>query len=252
MATLARLLTGLLTYGLGAVLLWLAGKGIILSDADQQWLKDSIPTAALALGGLLAIIAGVLWTRYIKPWWDRWTGKPAVLILFLLPLLGGCMAPAALRQGEALEGATWQAHLGNDQRIEQTWESVFVATRQADIDYAMQKAIDRVKVEVKTPAEIEEGIKAVVAAREKAMGDTQLVVAKMRSLVAVNQSEAAKAMRLRGAISEWMNVGMEMSAIPNIVNEAFGLIQSMGLKITCPGIQTPAIQPEPTAVPVPK
>jgi len=178
---------------------------------------------------------------------------PTVLLLLLLPLLvTGCMASATVREAEAFEGATWQAHLGNDQRIEQCWEAVFVATRQADIDYTMQKSIDFVKVAAKTPAEIEEGIKAVVAAREKAMADTQLIVAKMRTLVAMNQSEAAKAMRLRGAISDWMSAGMEMSAIPNIVNEAFGVVQSLGLKVTTPGIQTPAIQPEPTAVPVPK
>jgi len=90
MALIARILTGLLTYGLGAVLIWLAAKGVILSDADQQWLKDAVPAAAMAVAGVLAVVVGVLWSRYIKPRWDRWTGKPAVLLIFLLPLVVGC------------------------------------------------------------------------------------------------------------------------------------------------------------------
>jgi hypothetical protein len=250
MNMLAKLITGFLTYGVGAILAWLAARKIFISDEAAQWIKDSVPAAALVVASILVTAVGVLWTRYVKPWWDRWTGKTpaACLLILLLPLaLGGCMAPAALREAEAWEVTTWQGHLGNDQRIEQCWEQVFVATRQADIEYTTQKSIDLVKAAAKTPADIEEGIKTVVAAREKAMADTQLVVAKMRGLVATNQNEAAKAMQIHGAVAEWMSVGMEASAIPNIVNEAFGLVQSLGLKVTLPGIQTPTFEPAPAA-----
>jgi len=44
-----------------------------------------------------------------------------------------------------------------------------------------------------------------------------------------------------------MSAGMEMSAIPNIVNEAFGVVQSLGLKVTTPGIATPTIEAATTA-----
>lgn len=245
MNAILRIVTGILTYGLGAILLWLAARGVILSDADQQWLKDAVPPCAAAVAGLLAIAAGAGW-KHLKAWLARRKMLDStLLLLLLLPLSAGCIAPTAVREAQAWEVAVWQGHLGNDQRIERTWESVFVATRQADIDYTTQKTIDLVKMTAKTPADIEEGIKAVIAKRDKAMADTQLVVARMRSLVATNQNEAAKAMRVNGAVSQWMSVGMEASAIPNIVNEAFGLIQSLGLKVQMPGIQTPTIQPAP-------
>ena len=75
MAVIARILTGVLTYGLGAVLGWLALRKIVVSDADQQWLKDNVPTLALILASIMATAAGVLWTKYIKPRWDKWTAK---------------------------------------------------------------------------------------------------------------------------------------------------------------------------------
>jgi hypothetical protein len=223
------------------------------------WLGLPPDQAALIAAGMvamgLAVIGGIayedgnLTVGQRKP-----PTTPTVLVLLLvLPLLAGCMAPAALREAEAWEVTTWQGHLGNDQRIEQTWEQVFLATRQADIEYTTQRSIDLVKVKAATPADIEEGIKAVIAAREKALADTQLIVAKMRGLVATNQNEAAKAMKIHGAVTEWMSVGMEASAIPNIVTEAFGLVQSLGLLVTMPGIQVPTIQPAPaTPAPVPK
>jgi hypothetical protein len=213
------------------------------------WTKVPVDLTVFLTGSLLgstAIAAYSVAVKSIGPLLTKDGTPPAALVLiFLLPLLGGCIAPMAVREAQAWEVATWQSHLGNDQRIEQTWESVFIATRQADIDYTTQKTIDLVKMTAKTPADIEEGIKAVIAKRDKAMADTQLIVARMRSLVATNQNEAAKAMRVHGAVSQWMSVGMEASAIPNIVNEAFGLVQSLGLKVTMPGIQTPAISPEP-------
>lgn len=94
MAVLARILTGLLTYGLGAVLLWLAGKGIIFTEAEQQWLKENVPTVAYAVAGVMMIVVGVIYTKYLKPWWDQWTGK-TVLLLLVVPLLGmGCTTQA--------------------------------------------------------------------------------------------------------------------------------------------------------------
>lgn len=70
MAVLARILTGLLTYGLGAILAWLAMRKIAISDADAQWIKDSIPAMALVIASILAVAAGVLW-KHVKAWMDK-------------------------------------------------------------------------------------------------------------------------------------------------------------------------------------
>lgn len=172
-----------------------------------------------------------------------------VAVLALLCGTAGCMAPVTVQEAQALNVTAWQGHLGNDQRIEQAWEQVYASARQADIDYSTQKATDLVKMAAKTPADIEEGVKAIIVQRDKAMADTQIIIAKMRGLVAINQSEAAKIQRLGGTVSEWMGTGMDASAVPNLVNEAFNIMQTLGLKISAPGIQVPTILPPASAAP---
>jgi hypothetical protein len=82
-------------------------------------------------------------------------------------------------------------------------------------------------VDGKLPAdEFAAALEVLCQEREKADGQTKTLVDKVRSLIAANNAEAAKALRIHGKMAEWLEAGIDESAVPLLVREAASLIQS--------------------------
>jgi hypothetical protein len=191
-------------------------------DADQA---AQIAVAIVAAG--VAIIAGIA----VEDHGVKAAGKtPKAPLLLLLALglavaVGGCMAPADVREAQAWERAAWTGYMANNARILAQWEQNYDLARQSDINYTTEKAIAILK-KATTPEEIEAGVRAVIENRDKALADTDRIKKRMRELAAVNQLEAAKALRIHGGVDEWMAAGMDESAIPGMISEIETIIQS--------------------------
>jgi hypothetical protein len=151
-------------------------------------------------------------------------------LAFLLPLLGGCVAPTAVREGQAWEETAWRGYIRNTDRIHDLTLSMYEVERTAARDRATQDALSRVKakaVDGKLPAdEFASALEVLCQEREKADSQTKALVGRVRSLVAANNVEAAKALRIHGRMAEWLEAGVDESAVPLLVREAAALIQS--------------------------
>jgi hypothetical protein len=151
-------------------------------------------------------------------------------LAFLLSILGGCVAPTAVREGQAWEEAAWQGYIRNEGRIHDLTLSMYEVERTAARERATQDALARVKakaVDGKLPAdEFASALEVLCQEREKADGQTKTLVDKVRSLIAANNAEAAKALRIHGKMAEWLEAGIDESAVPLLVREAVTLIQS--------------------------
>jgi len=167
-------------------------------------------------------------------------------LAFLLPLLGGCIAPMAVREAQAWEEAAWQGYVRNAGRIHDLTLSMYEVERTAARERATQEALARVKakaVDGKLPAdEFAEALEVLCREREKVDGQTKMLVDKVRSLIAANNTEAAKALRIHGKMAEWLESGIDESAVPLLVREAAALINShRGPQATAPpGVPAPS------------
>jgi len=159
---------------------------------------------------------------------------PAVMLLlafaFVLPVAGGCVAPAAVRESQAWEEAAWRCYIRNTDRIHDLTLSMYDVERTAARERATQDALSRVKakaVDGKLPTdEFASALEVLCQEREKADGQTKALVDRVQSLIAANNAEAAKALRLHGKMAEWLEAGIDESAVPLLVREAAALIQS--------------------------
>lgn len=159
--------------------------------------------------------------------------KPSIwlLALLLLPLAMGCQASQNVREAQAWEGRTLQMHLANDLRIEQIWGTIFTDLRTAEITRVDQEAIDFVKGLLAagklTAPDLDISIKTIMEQHQKAIDGTNKVKAQMRTLSVANQGELEKAAKLHGKIAEWMDAGMDETAIPGMITEVTGIISGL-------------------------
>jgi hypothetical protein len=140
------------------------------------------------------------------------------------------VAPTAVREGQAWEEAAWQGYIRNTDRIHDLTLSMYEVERTAARERATQDALARVKakaVDGKLPAdEFASALETLCQEREKADGQTKTLIDKVRSLIAANNAEAAKALRIHGKMAEWLEAGIDESAVPLLVREAAALINS--------------------------
>lgn len=153
-----------------------------------------------------------------------------LLALLLLPLAGGCMAPAAVQQGQAAEAQAWAGYVSNVGRINDLTLSMYEIERRAAVESATKDAMRKVNaaaVDGKLPAaEFAGALEALVSEREKAAAQTATIVKKTRALIDANNLELAKALRLHGAMTDWLAAGIDSSAIPGLIEEAAALYQT--------------------------
>jgi len=154
--------------------------------------------------------------------------KFAFVVILTLLLMGvlGCQAPASLRDAQTWEVQAWQNLLANDTKIDATWATVYRMARQADIEATTKISIDLIKAKAGTPAEVESGIKVLLERRDKALADTEAVCAKMAAMRDVNTREAMSALQLHGKVTEWMEAGLDTSAVPEMAQEVIDLISA--------------------------
>lgn len=155
---------------------------------------------------------------------------PAILLLFLLPLLAlgntGCMEPLAIRQSDAWIGTGIKTYAANNATVFKGWVDIYQMAREADADYTTQKVIDKLKTMNLTPEKMEIEVKSLIAHRDKVKADTAAVIKKMREAQAKNDAELAKVLVLKGKVSEWMEAGMTTEAIPAITAEVVNLVRT--------------------------
>jgi hypothetical protein len=214
---------------------WVGGITILVTAVFAVWIgpalglteEQSAQVAVAIVAAGVAIIAGIAVEDHGTKSAGGGGAAATVLLLFLLPMLalGGCMAPADIREAQAWERAAWTGYMANNARILAQWEENYAIARQSDIDYTTDKAIAIVK-KATTPEEIEAGVRAVIANRDKALADTEQIKKRMRELAAVNQSEAAKALRIHGGVDDWMAAGMDEGAVPGMISEIVTIINA--------------------------
>jgi len=147
----------------------------------------------------------------------------SALALALL-LAGGCTAPGSLRDAQVWERQAMLNVLANEQRMGDAWAAVYRMARQADIDATTEASIALIKTKA-DPVEVEKGVRFLMVMRDKALADTEKVIAKFGEMRTVNLAEAKKALDLHGAVTEWMEAGLDASAIPAMAQEVLGLIE---------------------------
>jgi hypothetical protein len=157
-------------------------------------------------------------------------GRALLLFVPLLVLAGGCMAPAAVREGQAAEAKAFAGYVNNVGRINDLTLSMYEVERTAAVKAATADAMRKVNaaaVDGKLPvADFAGSLEALVGEREKAAAQTASVVAKVRKLIAANNQELGKALRLQGAISDWLDAGIDQSVIPGLIDEAMTIFRA--------------------------
>jgi hypothetical protein len=214
----------------------------------NAWLLPWI-SAGLGVGGVFlytaafgsdlnvgqCILNGILYGLAAAGLWDggfnqaaKAIAKPAVVLVLaaVLTISAGCQAPATVREAQVYEGQCLATYVANVQLERQTWATIYEQARQADVDYATAKAIEVVKAKAKTPEDIEAGIRAVVAERERAALATTAVKTKMAKIGQANDGEVAKALRIHGGLAEWLEAGVNETAIPGMATELLDAINA--------------------------
>jgi len=178
--------------------------------------------------GVVVVLKGL--ALNVPTMFQKGAGNGKTLLLLLIPLIilaAGCQAPANVREAQAWEGRILAMHLNNDQRINGAWESLLDNMRDPEIARIDQEAIDYVKGQMTagklTPADLDIAIKTIMEQHKKAVEGTEMIKKQMRSLLAANKAELEKAARLHGGLTEWMETGMDETAIPGLVSEVGGL-----------------------------
>jgi hypothetical protein len=252
----------------------------------MDWLTQNWQ-ALVALVGAVVMVARIIVKLTPTPRDDAWLAKvvdalkhvglhlgdeggggpptAALLVLGLLvPLAAGCQAPLAVRQADAFADQTLAAYVRNTQRIHDVALAAYKTARDKDVEYTTAKVIEKAKAAAgpdgKLPAaDLEAVVKMVIEERDKANAQTAAVQSKIRDLVAVNNSELKKALRVRGAITEWLDAGIDESAIPGMIQEVAGIVGDFrGVKVPAlpsgaPAATTAAapVLAKPTAAPAP-
>ena len=150
--------------------------------------------------------------------------RTLILVALVLLLAGGCTAPGSLRDAQVWERQAMLNVLANEQRMGDAWAAVYRMARQADIDATTEASIALIKTKA-DPVEVEKGVRFLMVMRDKALADTEKVIAKFGEMRTVNLAEAKKALDLHGAVTEWMEAGLDASAIPAMAQEVLGLIE---------------------------
>ena len=184
-----------------------------------------ISTALVAAG--LAVIGGIALDNRS----EAGAGKaPIILALVLILPLAGCMAPAIVQQGQAAEAQAWAGYVNNVGRINDLAISMYEIERTAAVEAATKDALRKVNaaaVDGKLPvADFAGALEALVQEREKAANQTKTVVGKVRGLIDKNNLELAKALKLHGAVTDWLEAGIDSSAIPGLIDEAMTIFQT--------------------------
>lgn len=185
-------------------------------------------SAAIVAAGL-AVIGGIALDNRS----EAGAGKaPIILALLLfLPLAGGCMAEAAVRQGQAEEARVLACYVSNVGRINDLTISMYESERAAAVGAATDDALKMVRAAavggMLPVKDFEESLLVVIRKREEANGQTKTVVSKVRGLVDKNNLELAKALRLHGAVTDWLETGIDASAMPGLISDAMTIFQTL-------------------------
>lgn len=158
-------------------------------------------------------------------------GAAAILLALLLvpAVLAGCQAPQTVRDAQAWEEGAWKVYLANTAKIHNLTLSLYDLERTAARNQATAKAVDLARakaVDGKLPVDdFAEAVKAVIEGRDAVDNQTAAVKAKVREAIEKNDAEAAKALRLRGRLTEWLDAGVDATAVPGLVSDTLKTIQ---------------------------
>lgn len=186
--------------------------------------------------GLTAGGAAIVGFDLIKGWLkkagitlpDCFNGS--VMVLLAMPLLfAGCAAPLTVREAQAFEEAALIAYARNAGRIHDLALALYETERARAIEYTTAKTIEKIQgtaVDGKLPAgEFAGALKTVIEERDKAQAQTAAIKSKVRDLMVINDGELKKALRLHGSIAEWLEAGIDESAIPGLSQEVMSLVE---------------------------
>ena len=158
--------------------------------------------------------------------------------LAVLLAAAGCQTPLQVREAQAWEQMAFQNYVRNADRIIELQVMIYKDARTRDIDYTTEKAIALVKgkaVGGQLPVDqVEAAIRAIMANRDRAVRDTDAIVARIKALQAQNAQEAQKALRIHGKIAEWMEAGVESSAVPKMIQDVVDVIKAASGGTTLP------------------
>jgi len=160
-------------------------------------------------------------------------GGALLLALILIPLmaLAGCQAPSAVRAGEDLELMAVQGYAKNVEKIDDMLVAMVIADRNRRIDEASGRAMDLVAAELAagrlTPAMLNSAWSHIRAneAKEHALIDT--LASRLKDLRAANRTELGKALAIHTSVQQWLDAGLDESAIPGLTQDAVAIIQSI-------------------------
>ena len=117
-----------------------------------------------------------------------------------------------------------RSYAANNRIVFGQWANAYRKAREADILYTTDRIIQRIKVEATTPAQNEIEIRALLAQHDKAQGDTERVVSKMRQMYERSEGELRKALALGSAVKDWLEAGIEPSALESMTDELTALL----------------------------
>ena len=192
-------------------------------DAEQVGI---IATAIIGTG--LAIIVAIAYEDGQAKSAGNGAVAPLILAILLMPLLAGCVAPAAVREAQDVEEAALMGYVRNTGRIHDLTLGIYQVEREKAIEYTTAKVLEKVHAAADAQgnlpvAEFEGALTALVQEREDAAAGTQAVVKRVRDLIATNDRELAKTLRLHGAMRDWLEAGIDDGLFGGLLSEVWAL-----------------------------
>jgi hypothetical protein len=202
-----------------------------------------ISAAVVAAG--LAVIGGIALDNRSK---SAAKDAPILIFLLLLPLVAGCMPgcsqPMAVRDAQAASADAFRGYANNNGKIIDLALTLYEGERGANVKRADDEAIARIKaaaVNGMLPVkDFSEAVDTLCEMRKAAADQTQAIIKKVREAVAKNNEEAAKGFALNASVKNFLEAGIDQSAIPELVKDAASLYQSFK---TPPATAAPAAKP---------
>ena len=159
--------------------------------------------------------------RPIAPW--------ALVLLALAALacgLCGCVAPGAVRAAHEFEQTAWANYVRNAGRIAQVQRELYEAERQASIEAATARALERMAATAQLPGtEAAAAAKLIIELRDRSRAETESVLERLNALTDANRREAEIALRAHSLLADYLRSGADPEQLKPHLEQLRALIE---------------------------